>query len=247
MRIVSWNLSQRGLNQRGRDTWAFLQQTLRPDIALVQEAMAPEDLPENLREDLRDRYRDLWTPAWPNGGWGSAILSRFRDLELDWKDWHRGAVVMAHCTVPSLGPVSIANVHARVINRRVIPPLYETFEEVRPRLGHRFIVGGDLNTAREAARRWPRNRHAEFWHDLEEWGFRDCHYLLHGAERQSFWRGALRKKPATIHGLQDDHVFVDAETFGYVTQCFVWDTQEVRALSDHGPVVVELALPSEGP
>lgn len=81
---------------------------------------------------------------------------------------------MAHCTIPSLGPLSIASVHARVIDRRVIPPLYETFEELRPRLGHRFIVGGDLNTAREAARRWPRNRHAEFWNDLEEWGFKDC-------------------------------------------------------------------------
>jgi exonuclease III len=234
VRIVSWNV-----NQQGRDTWAFLVGTLDPDIALVQEAILPTDLP--------DQYQVRWTPAWPDGRWGSAVLSRFRNLEPDWEDWRRGAVLMAHCSIPSLGPVSIASVHARVnpLTHRVIPDLRETFDHLRRRLGDRFILGGDLNTAREAARRWPRNGHLEFWRDVETWGLRDCHYLLNGVERQSFWRGVLRNRPPTMDGLQDDHVFVDAETIKAVTQCFVLDTPEVRRLSDHGPVVVELTLPSD--
>jgi endonuclease/exonuclease/phosphatase family metal-dependent hydrolase len=45
------------------------------------------------------------------------------------------------------------------------------------------------------------------------------------------------------NSLQDDHVFMDATTFAFLAECLVWDTQRVRELSDHGPVVVDLKLP----
>jgi exonuclease III len=234
LRIVSWNMER-----QGNDTWAFLLENLNPDVALIQEAILPKD--------GIDGYDVLWTSALPSGRWGSGILARFGKLDLEWEDRRRGAVVMGRCTIPSLGPVSIVSLHARV-NRHthlVIPDLRETLAHVRPRLEPRFILGGDLNTAREAGRRWPNNGHVEFWRDIETWGLSDCHYLVHGVERQSFWRGALRYRPAAIDGLQDDHIFVDAKTFRAVNQCFVWDTEEVRALSDHGPLVVELALGDE--
>jgi len=54
MRIVSWNM-----NQRGREAWAFLLGTLDPDVALVQEAIVPRD--------IVDDYQVLWTSAWPEG------------------------------------------------------------------------------------------------------------------------------------------------------------------------------------
>jgi endonuclease/exonuclease/phosphatase family metal-dependent hydrolase len=38
------------------------------------------------------------------------------------------------------------------------------------------------------------------------------------------------------------HVFLDAETFKLVSQSRVWDTPQVRGLSDHGPIVVDLSL-----
>jgi exonuclease III len=186
MRIVSWNM-----NPQGRDTWAFLVQTLAPDIALVQEAI--------VREDLADRYQILWTPGWPNGRWGSAILSRVGDLVLEWEDRSRGAMVVARGSVPSLGPVSIASIHARLDRRdhRVIPALRLTFDALRTHLGDRVIVGGDLNTARAAALAWPDNGHKEFWRDLEAWGFKEP-LPLNGVERQSYWREWLENKPPTI-------------------------------------------------
>jgi exonuclease III len=129
-----------------------------------------------------------------------------------------------------------------VIHRRVIPPLRETFEELRRRLRGRFIVGGDLNTARAAARAWPRNGHGEFWSDVERWGFVEP--LPLGTERQSYWRKWRRDRRPTIgNSLQDDHVLLDQETAGQVTDCVVWDTRRVRELSDHGPVVVDVRLP----
>jgi endonuclease/exonuclease/phosphatase family metal-dependent hydrolase len=154
---------------------------------------------------------------------------------------------VAQCSLPSLGTVSVACVHARLDpNGLVIPWLRETFDDLRRHLGDRFIVGGDLNTARQAGLAWPDHGHAEFWRDVEAWGFREP-LPFNDVERQSYWREWLENKPPTVgNTLQDDPVFLDAETMGYVTRCRVWDTREVRRLSDHGPVIVDLAPPSDG-
>lgn len=228
MRIVSWNM-----NQQGRAAWNFLLDTLQPDIALLQEALPRKDIAEP------DAWR--WTAGWKNGRWGSAILTRVGKLTVDWEDNSCGAVLVASTTVPGLGTVSIASIHARIIGGRVIPALRKTFDQLRPLLGDRFILGGDLNTARAAARAWPANGHGEFWDDTEAWGFKEP--LPLGSERQSYWREWRQNKPPTIgNSLQDDHVFVDPQTFKQVTRCVIWDTQEVRTLSDHGPVVLDLDL-----
>jgi exonuclease III len=230
MRIVSWNM-----NKKGGDTWAFLLGTLQPDIALLQEAIPPKDMTEP--------YQLQWTPGLEKARWGSAVLSRFGEPKIDWEDQSRGAILVSHSTLPLLGTVSIASIHARVIDRRVIPALRETFDSLRKHLGDRFIVGGDLNTARAAALAWPTNGHGEFWEDVEAWGLREP-LPLDGVERQSFWREWGQNKPPTIgNSLQDDHIFLDHETFRHVRRSVIWDTREVRGLSDHGPVVVDLALP----
>jgi endonuclease/exonuclease/phosphatase family metal-dependent hydrolase len=164
-----------------------------------------------------------------------------QQTEKAWQDRSRGAVLLVHSDVPSIGTVSIASIHARIINGRVIPALRETFDELRPQLRDRFVVGGDLNTARAAARAWPAHGHGEFWEDIEAWGFREP--LPLGEERQSYWREWQNNKPPTIgNSLQDDHVFLDSGTFQHVKRSVIWDTREVRELSDHGPVVVDLTL-----
>ncbi|MFL5909850.1 MAG: hypothetical protein ACJ768_04695 [Gaiellaceae bacterium] len=43
--------------------------------------------------------------------------------------------------------------------------------------------------------------------------------------------------------MQDDHILLDEETFKAGPDCRVWDTNQVRKLSDHGPVVVDLDIP----
>lgn len=149
----------------------------------------------------------------------------------------------AHCEIPPLGRVSIASIHARA-DGLVVPRLRRTFDAVRTHLGPRFIVGGDLNTARTAALAWPENGHGEFWAELDASEFRDCYYLFHGGERQTFWRDELRGQPLTVgNSLMDDHVFVDPQTFDYLEDVEIIDTPDVHRLSDHGPVIIDLALP----
>jgi hypothetical protein len=73
----------------------------------------------------------------------------------------------------------------------VVRPLRETFAEVRPLLTERYIVGGDLNTARQAHLAWPHMGHGDFWRDIESWGFQEP-LPLGGREQQSYWGRWLR-------------------------------------------------------
>jgi hypothetical protein len=43
----------------------------------------------------------------------------------------------------------------------------------------------------------------------------------------------------------DDHVFVDRRTFEHLKSAEIVDTPEVRGLSDHAHVVVDLVLPEQ--
>lgn len=233
MRVVSWNMDHPGHPRTHDEAWDYLL-GLEPDIALLQETVVPAEV----------SYDSVWEPGWDHKPWGSAILSRIGELSPLWSDHSRGAVVMARCVIPQLGPTVIGSVHARVIDQRVIPPLRATFDEIRARVANRFMVGGDLNTARAAGTAWPRNGHTEFWADIDGWRFVDCYFAIHQAERQSYWREWLRNKPPTIgNSLMDDHVFVDETMQSLLHSCRIWDTRRVRSLSDHGPVVVDLNVP----
>ena len=238
MKIATWNMNGWDRRTTHDQAWTFLLDIVRPDIALLQEAEVPGNIPSE--------YWYKWTPAVAEKRFGSVILSRLGDLELQWEDNSRGAVLVANSFVTSVGPISIACVHARVEEGvGTIRWLRQTMDVVRPLLGDRFVLGGDLNTARQAHLAWPAFGHGQFWKDIETWGFNE-RLPLDGRELQSYWRNWLQgDRPTLGNTLQDDHVFLDAETFAFVRGCEVWDIKRVRELSDHGPVVVDLALPNE--
>jgi exonuclease III len=233
MRIVAWNMN--GWDRGGTHglAWAFLLEELQPDIALLQEAKLPETIPSE--------YSHESTPAMTNARFGSTILSRLGTLDKRWEDNSRGPMLVAESSASSVGPLTIASIQARV-QRGVgtIRWLRQSFDEIRPLLGKRFILGGDLNTARQAHLAWPHTGHGDFWDDVGTWGLHEP-LPLGGREQQSYWgHWALNRPPTLGNTLQDDHVLLDAELFRTVKRCRIWDTRQVRELSDHGPVVVDI-------
>jgi endonuclease/exonuclease/phosphatase family metal-dependent hydrolase len=248
MRIVTWNMDFKRPKEVRDAAWDFLLTELQPDIALVQEAKVPDNT----------GYEVLPTRALKPGSteelsWGSAILSRVGKPEtkvaLSFEDISaRGAVQIASCTIAGLGEVCIVNIHSRLDyneKQKVISNLRKTFEVVLRVLDgcDRFIVGGDLNTARSLdAAYGAEYGHGEFWEGIDAGILKEA--LPGGEERQSYWGHGDDNKGPTGNTLQDDHVFLDAETFQLVSESRVWDTPQVRRFSDHGPIVVDLTLPS---
>jgi endonuclease/exonuclease/phosphatase family metal-dependent hydrolase len=225
MRVVSWNL---GLNT-GRssrphsEAWRFLLEKLKPDVALVQEAVPPEDLDRSV----------AFVRPWARRMWGSAIVTAPGRIRKTFADSSGGPVVVAEMEDGAI----MASIHARIVKGRTIPTLRHTLKRVLPRLkGRRCVIGGDLNTARGAAAIWPRHGHREFFESLTGMGLYDCHWELNGRESRSFWG------EVSPHELQLDHLFVDLETgrAGRVTECWIETTGEVRELSDHSPIIAEI-------
>jgi len=68
----------------------------------------------------------------------------------------------------------VASIHARIVEGRTIPTLRKTVQALSPRLeDRRFVVGGDLNTARGAEDIWPGRGHLEFFESLTGIGLYD--------------------------------------------------------------------------
>lgn len=63
MRIVTWNMNGWNRGRAHEKVWAFLFDTLDPDIALLQEAAVPDAIPSE--------YRYQSTPALPDARYGS--------------------------------------------------------------------------------------------------------------------------------------------------------------------------------
>jgi hypothetical protein len=79
-------------------------------------------------------------------------------------------VQIASCTISGLAKMTLVNIHSTLGpgKVKVIPNLRRTFEIVMCELQDRFIVGGDLNTARLLGKVYPEEYlHAAFWDEVD--------------------------------------------------------------------------------
>lgn len=75
MRVITWNLGgafQALESEKQKKAWEYLMD-LKPDIALVQEAMVPDR--------VRDSCFVVWKPAHEGKRWGTAVGFRYPVLE----------------------------------------------------------------------------------------------------------------------------------------------------------------------
>jgi endonuclease/exonuclease/phosphatase family metal-dependent hydrolase len=229
MRCISWNHAYNTGYANEDRGWRYLFDLLEGDVLLLQETTVPDWIAE--------RGHATFLKAWDSRLWGSAVFSP-NPHQLVLSDAAL-RVLAVRTSLDGLGEVVLASFHAPIIDNRVIPTLRRAVEALLPFLeGARFIVGGDLNTARGAAEFWPDHGHAEFFAWIDELGWHDCHWRTHGREQTSLWSPGSRP-------LQADHVFVDPLTAHMVEEVRVIDDDVIREISDHGPLVVDLAVDSE--
>lgn len=273
MRVVSWNMaywkfaSYKSVANRRRQ-WSYLM-ALAPDLALLQECR-PGDLCHLL-------------PGWPNeeyevlgeipDGWiaCSAILAR-KSLQprfVHWSDseglaessgrwlaFFAGYVARAQVTVPGLGQVRVASVHA--VAKEVDDDAVATPDDhaefgrgteakawhndlaagaLRDWAADRFVVGGDWNTARQFDVQYPAwgNSSRQFFDRMAEWK----------------WAETLRRDyPEEIGTYLDpacypyelDHLFTDRGLHDRLTRCTVIHEAPLAEMSDHAPIVADFAI-----
>jgi exonuclease III len=231
MRVVTWNMGFWQYRPHHDDAWTYLRQELRPDLALLQEV---REVP------LVDDEARVYSVAWR--GWGTAIVAR--GLRLDPIEiavdlgGRKGYVVGARCHGDDGDSFVAVSVHAPILGGRVFPYLDRIFEAVEDATkGERFIVGGDLNSARLAETLWPGYGHGPFWERIARGPFVDCYQRFHAEERRTVFH------PRGTSPLQDDHLFMSRDLVPGLRSCEVVEDVVTRRVSDHVPLfaVVESA------
>lgn len=234
MRIVTWNMGcnipASAYRKHHDEAWAYLLEELRPDIALVQEAVVA-------KIEAAQEFTATLCDLLPKYDAGTAVLMR-RDLETTAvpKLSISSATYVATTKVSTpAGLLNVAAVHVYPGDEqhadlaRLVALLRQTFE------ADSVLVGGDFNAARHFDDIYRRKeKYAAFFDAMAEAGFHDAHWGIHGREVQSFW-GKRAKEP-----YQDDHFFISNAWASRVRSCDVIDNEVVRRVSDHGPVVLEL-------
>jgi|SRR5687768_6550127 len=235
MKIVTWNMKWGGKEE----TWEYLKDKIAPDLAFLQEARPPSIIPST----------HLVYQRIPSGKytWGSAIYSPKQPvIELSVVG-HEGWVVAGEMTLPNGMQVVVVSVHASLVSSTkegyVFPNLDNLFRrDLQPLLHNReFILGADLNASRlygklHSLKYYPSDVHGEFFDWIESNGFVNCHRKFHDSEEQTVY-SSNTKTPYQI-----DYLFVSEGLSPFVASCEVLKNSETLKLSDHTPVVLELAV-----
>ncbi len=215
------------------EAWSYLLDELRPDVALVQEALVTK-----LEAARRDHAVTICGLE-PSVLAGTAVL--VRGLEsgagpaLDISP-HTYAVPVEVQT--AAGPLVVVSVHVYPGEKQHADLARLVAELARALPGRPALVGGDFNSARHFDTVYGGKKHATFFDSMGTAGFHQAHWALHGREVQSFWGKQAKEK------YQDDHFFLSQRWAPRVRTCEVVDNDLVRRVSDHGPVVLELDVPS---
>jgi len=273
MRIVSWNMGywsfagfKKSANRQRQ--WSYLM-ALAPDVALLQECR-PSDLGDHLPPWAANEYVVLGEipPEWQAC---SAVLAR-RGLMprfVHWSDadgvdeaarrWFTflaGYVARSELTIPGIGPVRVASVHAvaREVSDETALSLDEHAALCRPSdtrawhndlaaaalrgwVGERFVVGGDWNTARAFDERFPEWGPCgrEFFDRMASWGWSET--LRHDYPEET----GTYIKP-TSYPYELDHLFTDRILDARLARVQVMRAVPLDEMSDHAPIVADYDL-----
>jgi endonuclease/exonuclease/phosphatase family metal-dependent hydrolase len=261
LRVATWNLNHWRQPLLPADTrraaWCHLADTLGVQVGLVQEAVPPLDLPPT---------RSVYGEIAGHRNWGSAVVALdpaasirpLRSVRMPWsrrryllEKTHPGSVAVAELAVEGIQPITLVSVYG-VMDGPVLSTMHRVIADLVPLFdsshGARVILGGDLNVSRSTNDARQLARAEAVFAALRALGLvevktlvaepppptADCPCGGDGCDHVPTWGRA-----------ELDHLFVSPSLAGQVT-AFRADAEAVTAgLSDHVPLVLDLALSPE--
>jgi endonuclease/exonuclease/phosphatase family metal-dependent hydrolase len=261
LRLATWNLNhwrQPLLPTDTRaDAWAHLA-TAGVGLALVQEAVPPADLP---------RERVAYGEIGGHRNWGSAVvvldetvaIAPIRSVRLPWSRRrylmdrsHPGSVAVARVSVPGIEPLTAVSVYG-VLDGSALASMHEVVADLLPLFdsadGARVILGGDLNVTRASKDERYLARAEALLAAVRTLGLVEAKTLVAGppapADDCACGASGTCDHLATWGRTEFDHLFISPGLASQVTGLST-DAAAVEAgLSDHVPLLLDLALSAE--
>ncbi len=232
IKIVTWNMDHWKRTREAREmAWNYLDQTIAPDIALVQEAVPPTD--------RIDSETVLWLEISRTRKWGSGVLTKSFPLqEAQFQNSHPGSLVVADVELPHGVALTVAslygllddNGYATTTLHRMLSDLTSLLHGKRRK--RKIVIGGDFNASTQWDEHYPQDpSHRIVFDRLKDFGLEDCLARFHPTHVQT------NRHPKSNVPWQNDYIYASKEVADSLLSCYVIDDPEVYDLSDHNPVV----------
>jgi endonuclease/exonuclease/phosphatase family metal-dependent hydrolase len=262
LRIATWNLNhwRQPLlpTDSRRSAWEYLSSSVVAQVALVQEAVPPSEL---------DRDRAVYGEMAGHRNWGSAVVALdpaisiepLRSVRVPYSrrrfllaNTHPGSVAIAQLSVPGIQPITLVSVHG-VLDGSPVSTILRVIADLVPLFdspyGSRVILGGDLNIT--SATKDPKHiaRAEAVFAAIRSLGLVEAKGLIAEPSASSpdcsCGFGGTCTHLATWGQAELDHIFVSPSLARQVTAVTVDPAVVDAGLSDHVPIVLDLALSSE--
>lgn len=262
LRVATWNLNHWQQPLLPRDTragaWAHLAGAIGAQVALVQEAVPPAGL---------SRDRAVYAEMAGHRNWGSAVVALDEGVSIEpirsvRTPWSRrrhvldrscpGSVAVVRLDVPGIQPITLVSVYgvhdgsAVASMHRVVADLLPLFDSHD---GARVVLGGDLNVGITSRDPLYLERAEALLASVRALGLVEA--KSHVASRPEASPGCACGAAgecahiATIGASELDHLFVSPALVPQVTALAVDRSAVGQGLSDHAPLVLDLALAAE--
>lgn len=262
LRVVSWNLNHWRQPLLPSDTrrgaWEQLTSGIGAQVALVQEAVPPLSLA---------RQQAVYGEIAGHRNWGSAIVALdpsisiepLRSVRIPYSrrrfllaNTHPGSVAIARLTVPGVQPITVVSVYG-VFDGSVVSMILRVIADLVPLFdsadGARVILGGDLNVSRATKDPKALARAEAVFAAIRALGLVEAKSIVAeppaSATDCPCGRGGECDHVATWGSAELDHLFVSPSLSGQVAAVSVDQSVVAAGLSDHVPLVLDLALSSE--
>lgn len=259
LRLATWNLNHWRQPLLPSDTrrgaWDYLSITIGAQVALVQEAVPPLDFGSD---------RAVYGELAGHRNWGSAIVALdpaisvepLRSVRIPWSrrryllaNTHPGSVAVAQLRVPGIQAISLVSIYGVMDGSavstmlRVVADLVQLFDSP---YGSRVILAGDLNISRSTKDPKQLARAEAVLAAIRSLGLVEAKGLitepLPGALDCACGNGPGCGHVGTWGSAELDHLFVSPSLADQVTAVSLDPKPVDSGLSDHVPLVLDLAL-----
>jgi endonuclease/exonuclease/phosphatase family metal-dependent hydrolase len=262
-RVLTWNMNHgfRDARQR-RAAWSFLSETVKPDVALLQEILLQGDKSEQA----------VHQPGGIGGGrnWGSAVvtfgpsLSKVTHSRTRWSKKDAplmvtlpGTVMIADAVLDDGSTVTMVSMYGAIEYGYAATTVHKQLSDLTPlfesKRKDQIILGGDLNCSTQLASPhgyWDAN----LFNRIRQFGLVDlleqtkecrtprpdcvCDDVPNCGHVQTF------RHPRSAVPWQDDYLFASTKLAEKLVDCYALDDGEPDpwSLSDHCPIVADFEL-----
>jgi len=237
MKIITWNMDYWKRNSEQRElAWNYLLDTVKPDIALIQEIVPPETSYKS--------HHVLYHEIDGKRKWGTVIISKYpihKEIYTNKSYPGASALIVAEIKVSDTFLLTVINVYGQLDpNGYATTTMHHILSDLTTVLynkGSRNIIfGGDFNVSEQFNEKYDCPSHKLVFDRIEDFGLINCtkkfydnHIQTHVHSKSTFeW--------------QNDYIFVSKNIIDQVTSCVVINEIALLQYSDHYPVVVEMRI-----